>query len=1702
MGGLIGTLVLLVGVVLLGLQTETGATTAAQFLARQANPFPGTHLTVERASGNWVRSLRLTNVSLTRPDSPTGAPVPMAHVDTIAARYSLGALLRGRVHLRSLTLRGPSVTMRQAADSSWDWGRLLPPPAEPPDTSAGTPVRVDRVALSGGQFTADFYAGSRDSTARVRDVTLRGGALTLSPSIGGRLDTLSLRGQYPADTTTLRLAAAGALSPTRLRLDTLRLTSPRSRVRGHGSARLPLSPAESLDDVALTLRADPLVLGDLTTFVPGLDVNPREAVDLDARLTGSGSRLTLDADARFSGGGRVTAHAEATPRTEGDSLSYELNAQIDRLTTSLLAPLDATENTLTGTVSGTLRGPSPSALDGTVNARLTDTRLYGLHTPELTLQSTVRDGRADVDLRGVLNGTRLSVTGTGRPFDAAPSTDLTAQVRDLSLPTVAPAAGIEGTLSGTVQLRGRSMTTEAATYEANVTLASSQIGKQPIDSGQFSLVLGPDAWDAGAPPPSGARSNRLQFDGALSFPIGRLRVAGGAVLDGSERFALDRGRFEEVDVAALLGDTTASRLTGTFQAQGQGLTPEAMRGTATLTIESGRYGPHRLSTLKTTVRLDAGRLTTETSAQLNGGDWTFAVTGRPFDPLPSADITEGRFRNVDIGPFLRDSTQTSTLDGTFQGRVRGTSTETLQLEASLALNPSQINRQPISSASVDVSFREGDLRTDLALKTPEGSTQISAQARPFDEVPSYRITEGSFENLNVGALAGVPGLSTQLSGGVSLSGRGARLPSLSLTSTLTVENSSINQAPLSEGRLELVADGGRATADGRFSVAGGTFDLSGQIEDLSGTPSYTLKTTAQSIDVGALAGLDSLQAHVESARWTLKGRGTTLQDMTATTRFSTQSLRIARLQIDAATLNGRVERGLLTVDTLSVASNAVEGQGHGPVALLQGAGQSDFNLNAQITNAAPLRRLFGVQLFQLRTGRIEARVYGSPELQRFDGTAKLDGLIYDDVRIGDAQLSFNGQRESTQTLDRLEVEGTVGYLTGFGFTADRAQLEALYDGTTVDLSADVQFNPQHTVDLGATFRPATPPIDVHLDRLNLRLGPDRWSLLQPSTITVGETYRVDRLLLHSGSQQVAADGVVAPTGAQSLVVTIEAVRLGGIAPLVGFTGLDGTMTGTLAMTGTAVDPQIDGGLDLDVRSKGEDVGTLRLDVGYDDLTGSLDATLTHRNGSVLTANGSLPVDLRLHRPTPVDLSDRPVQLDVSTEQFPINWVDPFLDPATLRSVTGTLVGDATVRGTLDQPALSGTLSVTNAGAYLPTLETTYRNGSLRLRLANNQITLDEATLQTKNGGTLRATGTIDVPNLTLGEYNLSLTASDFLAIDTRAYRDAVVDGDVTLRGTTQRPALVGDLQVEGGSVYYAEALAQSASAATQVRLTPQDQLVLEERFGLRLTKADTTTFDFYAAAALDLSVELQRNTWLRSTSNPEMNVQLSGDLDVQKAHSEDARVFGTINAVAERSTIRQFGQEFRITEGTVTFNGDPATPYLNFTANYEQRARGAQGSEVQITLTLTGRPDELSPSLSSEPSMSTRNILSYLATGRPADEILSGDGEGGDLATQVALGQATNFVENLAASELGLDVVRLQVRPEGVSYLTVGRYLTPRFFASIEQPLTTSSSRSPTQQTAFLPDVTLEYQINDFLLLRSLSGQQSLQLNLLFEYAY
>lgn len=1776
---------IIAGVLLALLQMSSVATPTAQLLADIANPLEGTEISIGEVQGSWVASLELMNVTVTRTDSATGERLEMAHVDTLSARYDLSDLTSGQLTLRTIRVAGPRATLRQAADSTWDWIRVLPPPSTDTTTSSFI-VRVEDAVISRGSASAQFYTpgsdaaatGSTqpDSTASIDDLYVSLPLLESNAALGGlglraRLDTLGLRARAPGDTSQLTFGTRLDLSPSRLQLDTLALDSPRSRVTGEGVARLPSGLNDVLSDVNLQLSARPLSFLDLVPLLPAANLDPAEEIDGLLQLTGSGDELQARLDATFQDGGEVDIRSSFTPRIEAPkaetaggffsrraeanapaapSLRYAVDARVDNLTTSLIGPRDSLTNRINAQLQADLSGESLSELSGSLTATVGDTRYGVTRADSVRVQANLNQGSTTYTLAGTINGAAIDGSGRAEPFADIPTYELAASFRNLDAEAFG-AAGFPTQMNGRLTLDGRGTSASDLRASTQLSLEPSVVNDLSIRTGEARVTLVPDS-----------TTGRID----ITTPNGRFLVVGMTELDGSERFRVDTARVDNIDIAGLMADTTDSRLQLTGRATGQGFDPATMQLDGLVNIADSYYGTVRLDSLRSEVSLTRGTLSAMLRTTVNEGQIALTASGRPFDSPLAVTVENGRFRRIDLGKWSEGESATSDLNGSFSASVEGgqdlSDLATMTASATVELDSSRINNETIRSAAVNGSLTRGTVEADARLTLPSGTSTVVATARPFAEIPEIRITDGTIRGVNVGRLAAVDGLDTDLSGSVTGSAQGTDLASLDGRATIQFADSRINRAPLDQARLTLRIQNGTAQMQLRSLLAGGALSADGSFAidslqtaaaasddrrtpDVSGADStetdlgpprrtrpdsdanqtrVQLAVEAATLDLAALAGTDSTAAALDSLRWSFDGSGETLATLTAKTEFTARGITAADLNVRSVDFRGRLDNGLLRVDTLVARSNAARATGGGIIAFLENSDtapgasetdsepeeseteldESDFRFTAVATNLPALRALTGAESLDADTASVDGRVYGSPGNLRFGLEGEVRGLVYDNLRLARLTLRAAGNQGDSTLIDRAEATLNANTFTADAVQIDQTSLNVLYDSSRADVRLQTRIDNRRNATIEAELDPRADQQSVTLRAFSATINDNQWELLQEAKFFYGDAYRIRGLLLYSKDQQIAADGRLDPDGEQTLVVDIDNFRVESIADLAGVDGLGGTLNGDISFSGPAGAPKLDGMLMMNVKSNNEDVGDLRVNVGYDSLQLNVDAKLTHTDDTELTARGHLPVDLRLNAPTAVDVTTEPVDFAIRTERLPIDWIDPFLDPQLVRDPSGRLQADIQIGGTIGTPEVGGTAKLRDGSLRIYDLDVSYERATADVSFDGERIVLSNTQVYDQNGGRLTASGFINLAELTVGEYDLDLDAREFVAIDTRAYKDVRIDGDLAVTGTTEEPVVRGNLTVIQGDIFYSETLseAEAASLAT-VQLNEQDRRLLEQRFSVRLTEADTTTFDAYQAMEMEMSVNIRRDTWLRSRANPELNIQFTGTLDLEKESGDDARVFGAIDVVPERSTIRQFGQEFRIQEGTLSFNGNPEEPYLNFIAVYEKQSRETNSTEVEISLSAQGRPEDLDLQLSSQPQMDTRNILSYLATGQPADQLLSGGGSTTDLAENLAIGQLTSLAENFATSNVGLDVVRIQYQPDGGSYFVLGRYVTPRFYVAIEQPVAVNQTQQGGSATSSLaPDLTLEYELTDNLLMRAQSRQQSLRFNLLFEYAY
>jgi translocation and assembly module TamB len=1703
LGGLLGLLLVLILVVLLALQTDWGARQATDLILARV-PLEDATLTVGDVDGTWLSSLRLYDVTLTRDDTTR-----LAHLDTLEARYALWPLLQKRLHVREALVSGLDVTMQQRADSSWNLLDVFPTAAEEDTTPSAFVLQFDDVTLRSTRLRADFYAPGRDSTLRVErlDVQLDDLLLDLSDAPSLQQGRLATRVVPPGTETPFDLDASASLVDRRLTLQALQLRSPRSMLTAGGTLRLPADDTTGLSDIDVQLTADPVAFGDLHPFLPTLD--PEASATLDLRVAGSSEQLTARAEGTLSDGGRLDLDATVTPALDGP-VTYRVDADVQRLDPSLFTGPSATPTRISASLTADLSGPSLDALGGTLRAEVFDTR-FGDYAPDrTTLTAQVDSGLARVDVQTGLRGARLAANGTLRPFAEVPTYDLRGRLADVDLGAFVDDPAQSSDLDASFVLSGRGFSLSEADTRFTLTLDPSRINQYRLDGGTLAAAYA---------------DSTLDLDAKMQIPEGRIAAAGQVRLGDVLRYRIDRGRIDNLDVAALMGDTTRSRLTGTFALRGQGTDPATLRlDSLRLRLEDSVYGPYRLRRAEAMTTLARGRLDLRTTGALDGGAFDLTATARPFAAVPTYEITDGRFEGVHLGTLTQNPDLTTDLNGTLTLDGRGVDPDRLALTARLGLVDSQYNQQYIDTGTVTARLADGTLDVEAQLDLPDGMTRLAGTVTGvFSDAPTIVTREGRFQGLNLGAFLGDASLQTALSGSLSVDGTvpldsAATLPATSrLAARLTLDRSTINRAVVDSGLVTIDLDEGQTRLRARLDLDEGRaeLDVSGRLFDA--VPTYQVSGRLDRLDLARLTGIDTLQADV-SLDLTAEGMGLDPRTMTLDAQITQGSGRYGSATLDRLQTTLSVRDGVVRVDTLALASNVLRADGGGTITLFDGPDRppSDFRLDATLRDLAPLRPFLGAQTLALDEGAVEARLYGAPGALRFDAETRLASLAYDDLRIAGVDLRVAGALTDSLRLDRAEVTGAVNYLSVPQFSVQDVRLESTYTPDSLQFAVESIIDRDNEARLSgvADLRPDRQ--QIVLDAFNVRFGPDRWQLLQEATISYGDAYRVSNFLIYTGNQQIALDGVVDLDGTQSLILTIEGFRIGAVASLLDYEGLDGTLFGTLDLTGPAEAPNLAGTLNFDVTSFDDPVGDLRLSVRYDSLRLNLDSQLTHVDGSTLTLGGFVPLDLRLRPPTgdeadarPLSLTrpeDQALRLRLQADAFAIGWIEPFLDRSVISSVDGRLTADVQVEGTLGTPRLAGEAMLAKARVGLPELDLTYRDIQMDLTFENEQVVLNHA--EVTSGGSLVAMGTVDLAELTLGNFDIDASLEDFRAIDTREYR-GVVSGDLRLRGTTQAPVLGGDLQVVSADVYLTEATTSEEFAP--VTLEEQDLRMLEQRFGIRVGEADTTTFDFYQALAIDdLNVDLERNVWLRSPANPEMNIQFTGDLDLQKAPNEDILLFGTIDVLEQRSYINQFGRRFNLTSGLLTFNGAADAPYLNLEAEYDVPSRRNRGNEITILLSLEGQPDDLDTQLSSDPPTDLTNIVSYIATGRPASEAFQLGGEG-TLATQgagLALNQLAGIVEGVAGSGLGLDVIEIRQNGLTGTTITAGKYLTQRLYVEVSQPIsfggTTSQESGTTSGTNATRVFAIEYELFEWLLARA-NGDgtgSNLEFNLLWEYAY
>lgn len=402
-------------------------------------------------------------------------------------------------------------------------------------------------------------------------------------------------------------------------------------------------------------------------------------------------------------------------------------------------------------------------------------------------------------------------------------------------------------------------------------------------------------------------------------------------------------------------------------------------------------------------------------------------------------------------------------------------------------------------------------------------------------------------------------------------------------------------------------------------------------------------------------------------------------------------------------------------------------------------------------------------------------------------------------------------------------------------------------------------------------------------------------------------------------------------------------------------------SGDFTVTGAATLPELDprradGRFVIDSATfdaAGVDVAQVRPSViSVKDGVLSLDDMAWEAAGSTLTVGGR------------IDASGETPALDLSLAGVAVLRVLSAFAPEV--AIDGTADVDVKVAGTFDAPALSGGVTLKDVEVALSEPRFVISGLSGPIVLSGNRVELRGLT-GSANDGLLTIDGGVVLEGTTIADGDFYVQASG-VAVEFPEGLRSEIDALLTYDMGEDTPLLSGDVRIQRSSFTEAislAALARQGTSTTTVQATGGESALDNLRLNITVTtvtdmRVDNNYGDFNAGAQLRI---------VGTAANPGMSGQV---------------------ALREGGTIRAAGRTFTITRGTVSFtNLNRIEPDLDIQAV----ARVSQQGDV--TLTLSGTPDEFEFELSSEEGGSQEEIATALfggnVTGANAVTLLSSD---------------------------------------------------------------------------------------------------------------
>lgn len=409
----------------------------------------------------------------------------------------------------------------------------------------------------------------------------------------------------------------------------------------------------------------------------------------------------------------------------------------------------------------------------------------------------------------------------------------------------------------------------------------------------------------------------------------------------------------------------------------------------------------------------------------------------------------------------------------------------------------------------------------------------------------------------------------------------------------------------------------------------------------------------------------------------------------------------------------------------------------------------------------------------------------------------------------------------------------------------------------------------------------------------------------------------------------------------------------------------------------------------------------------------------------------------------------------------LRWLEAFVPEFS--NIDGALNGQMTLGGSINSPAVTGTLELENAAVSFERL------GISLSAISANITSVDSESIQfagsaSSSTGSIQYEGKLNDALTEARVLSAEVTGSDFQLINIPDLQ-LDVSPELTLSANSKRVELSGNLDIPVFNLTLEELPESAIDVSRDVVIVnyPSSRPDLARS----LATSDTRVFDIPLSGTIDISLGDDV-----SFTGFGMKTKLAGSLNIQQSVAGSNLTYGELSLVD--GEYRIYGRSLVIQQGKFLFFGAYDNPGIDVKA-----IREVNGQTVGVL--MNGTLKNINSQLFSTPALADNDIISVLVTGKPFSQIGQQEGDGDAILnaiTSLGLSRSTGLT-NQVRGKLGLDV--LAVTNTGNinnSVLTIGKYITPEIFVRYGIGLFDSQSK-----------VAVDYTLTDRVKLQAESGE-------------